>query len=158
MLQRAHLTILVIIGLIFAIIAIGPAMAQTACKQDAERSGTITGSTASVGFIAGVKWGSGVLTLADGRTFNFNFNGLKLLSTGASAVEFEGEIYNLKKIEDFIGVYYGAAMGVKLVKSLGPGEFAANNSKCVILTAKSKGGGIELNPPGPVGFYIQLAE
>ena len=52
-------------------------MAQPACGANAEKSGTFEGSGKTVGFIAGVKWGSGILTLADGRTFNFSVKGLK---------------------------------------------------------------------------------
>jgi hypothetical protein len=81
---------------------------------------------------------------------------LKLLSTGVSGVDFKGEDYNLTDVRDFIGVYHGASMGMKIVKSLGPGEIATNNSKCVLI--KAKGSGLELNPPGPGGFYVQFTE
>ncbi len=81
----------------------------------------------------------------------------KIRSTGVSAVNFTGEVYNLKNTEDFIGIYYGSAMGIKLGISVGPGEILANNSKCVVIKAKAKGKGVELNPPGPAGFYIQFS-
>ena len=67
-----------------------------------------------------------------------------------------GEVYNLKKIEDFIGVYYGAAASLKILK--GKGEAVVNNSKCVVVKVKASGTGLQLSAPGSGGVYVQLAQ
>jgi hypothetical protein len=155
MLKCNFLGALVLVG---CVSGVQSALAQQVNCDTANKSGTIEGSAKSVGFIAGVKWGTGTLKLNDGRSFKFNFKGVKGLSTGVSAVDFTGDVYNLKNVEDFIGVYYGAGMGMKALISIGPGEMAANNSKCVVIKAKAKGKGVELNAPGPAGFYVQLTQ
>ena len=110
----------------------------------------------SIGFFAGIRWGGGEVTLNNGQKFRFKFKGLKVLDTGVAVTDFVGEVYNLKKIEDFIGVYYGAAASLKIGK--GKGEVVFNNSKCVVVKAKASGVGLQLSAPAPGGIYVQLAE
>jgi hypothetical protein len=125
------------------------------CKLDS-LSGTFTANATTVGFIAGVRWGSGTLTLKGGTKVNFSFKGMKALETGASVREIEGEVYNLKNIEDFIGVYYGGSQQMTM-GTAGKGEAVINNSKCVVIKAKAKGEGVNLSAPGPSGVHVQLA-
>ncbi|MDX1401222.1 MAG: hypothetical protein R3245_04810 [Kiloniellales bacterium] len=120
------------------------------------QSGTLEGSGDSVGWIAGVNWGEGTLTLNDGTQHKFHYRGVKGLETGIAHASFKGEVYNLQNIEDFIGVYYGAGKSFNLI--VGSGEFAINNSKCVVIKAKSKSEGIQLSAPGPGGIHVQLGE
>ena len=118
-------------------------------------SGTLEGSGKAVGLIAGVRWGQGTLTLTNGEQYQLTYKGLKLLDVGVAGIEFTGKIYNLSKIEDVIGTYYGSSGGSGLV--VGEGEVIVNNSRCVVITAQAKGQGIQLSPPGPGGFSVQLA-
>lgn len=146
-----------VIGSVIAL-GSGNVLAAEACAGEGGliKSGTIVASAKSVGFMAGIRWGGGEVTLNNGQKFNFKFKGLKLLDTGAAATDFVGEVYNLKKVEDFIGVYYGAAANLKLVK--GKGEAVVNNSKCVVVKVKASGMGVQLSAPAPGGVYVQLAE
>jgi len=118
------------------------------------QSGTVDGSGDSVGWIAGVDWGSGTLTLNDGTKHTFHYRGVKGLETGIAHANFTGEVYNLENIEDFIGVYYGAGKSFNLV--VGSGEFVVNNSKCVVIKGKSKSEGVQLSAPGPGGIHVQF--
>jgi hypothetical protein len=122
---------------------------------DHKLAGALEGSGKKVGLIAGVSWGGGTLTLTNGEQYQFSFNGFKLLDVSAASVEFTGKIYNLSRIEDLIGTYYGSGGSLGLV--VGEGEVIANNSRCVVITAQAKGKGILLSPPGPGGFTLQLA-
>jgi hypothetical protein len=133
-------------------------MAAEACAGDAglTKSGTIVATAKSIGFMAGIRWGGGEVTLNNGQKFKFKFKGLKVLDTGVAVTDFVGEVYNLKKVEDFIGVYYGAASNLKIIK--GKGEVVVNNSKCVVVKAKASGKGLQLSAPAPGGVYVQLAE
>ncbi len=136
----------------------GNVMAAEACAGEGglTKSGTIVATATSVGFIAGIRWGGGEVTLNNGQKFRFKFKGLKVLDTGVAVTDFVGEVYNLKKVEDFIGVYYGASTSLKIVK--GVGEVVYNNSKCVVVKAKASGVGLQLSAPAPGGVYVQLAE
>lgn len=120
------------------------------------QSGTLEGTGDSIGWIAGVDWGSGTLTLADGTQHTFHYRGVKGLETGLAHASFKGEVYNLQNIEDLIGVYYGAGKNFDLI--VGSGEYVLNNSKCVVIKVTSKTEGIQLSAPGPGGVHVQLGE
>ena len=92
----------------------------------------------------------------DGKKIKFKFSGLKAIETGVAVNDVKGEIFNLKKPEDIIGVFYGSSSSVKLVK--GKGQLLMNNSKCVVIRASATGKGVQLSAPTPSGIYVQLAE
>ena len=140
-------------GLVFS--ASAPAQQRSDSCGDVEQSGTFVAHSKNVGFLLGVRWGTGTVTLNDGTKFNFNFKGLKALETGVAVNDAEGEIYNLKTPEDMIGAFYGASQSVTLAK--GKGEVVMNNSKCVVIKARGKGEGVQLSAPAPSGVYVQLA-
>lgn len=122
---------------------------------DDKLAGTFEGTGTAVGLIAGARWGRAILTLTNGETYPLNYTGFKLLDVSASGVEFTGRVYNLSRIEDLVGTYYGAGGNLGLVA--GEGEVILNNSRCVVITARSKSSGVQLSPPGPGGFTVQLA-
>jgi hypothetical protein len=55
----------------------------------------------------GVTWGKGTLILNDGTQHAFEVNGLGVTSTREAIVSMQavGEVFNLKKLEDFEGTY-----------------------------------------------------
>ncbi len=137
------------------------AMAQSgeekakACDRDnLVQSGTLKFSMSSIGFLVGVRWGEGVVTLNNGKQHSFDVSGAKLLETGIATASFEGEVYNVKSIEDFEGTYYGASTKITVVK--GKGELQTNNSNCVFIRARSTGGGLQLSAPSPEGLAIKF--
>ena len=120
------------------------------------KSGILDGSGDSIGWIAGVDWGTGTLTLNDGTQHSFHYRGVKGLETGIAHASFQGEVYNLQNIEDFIGVYYGAGQNFDL--GVGKGQYVLNNSKCVVIKVTAKTEGVQLSAPGPGGIHVQLGE
>ncbi len=146
---------------IFATTFGGLALAQSqeekavACDLDnLPQSGTLKFRMTSIGFLVGVRWGKGVLTLNDGFQIGFDVSGAKILETGIAAADFEGEVYNLNHLEDFEGTYFGASTKITLFK--GKGELRTNNAKCVHIRARSKGGGLQLSAPAPEGLAIKF--
>ncbi len=126
-----------------------------ACDRDnLVQSGTLQFSMTQIGFLVGVRWGEGVLTLNDGFQLNFDVSGAKLLETGIATANFEGEVYNLTNIEDFEGTYYGASTKITVIK--GKGELQTNNANCVFIRARSTGGGLQLSAPAPEGLAIKF--
>jgi hypothetical protein len=126
-----------------------------ACDRDnLVQSGTVKFNMKQIGFLVGVRWGEGVLTLNDGFQLSFDISGAKLLETGISSVSFEGEVYNLNNVEHFEGIYYGASTKLTVIK--GTGELQTNNANCVFIRAKSTGGGLQLSAPAPEGLAIKF--
>ncbi len=127
----------------------------TACDRDnLTQSGTVQFSMTSVGFLLGVRWGEGVLTLNNGEQRSFDVSGAKLLETGVATANFEGEVYNLTNVEDFEGTYFGASTKITIVK--GTGELQTNNGNCVFIRARSIGRGLALSGPAPEGLAIKF--
>ena len=125
------------------------------CDRDTMvQSGTLTFNLKTIGFMLGVRWGEGVLTLNDGFQIGFDVSGAKLLETGISNATFEGEVYNLDDLEDFQGTYWGSSTKLTAVK--GKGELQTNNSDCVFIRARSTGGGLQLSAPAPEGLAIKF--
>jgi len=118
------------------------------------QSATLKFNLRTIGFLVGVRWGEGVLTLNDGFQLAFDVSGAKLLETGIANANFEGEVYNLDNIEHFEGIYWGASTKLTLVK--GKGELQTNNSNCVFIRARSTGGGLQLSAPAPEGLAIKF--
>jgi len=79
----------------------------------------------------GWSWGKGVLTL-NGKDYPFNVGGLSVLDVGITNAKAEGKVYNLKKLEDFNGMYVSAAAEATL--GVGAGATAAmKNDKGVVI-------------------------
>ena len=126
-----------------------------ACDRDnLTQSGTLQFSMTSIGFLVGVRWGEGVLTLNDGFQLSFDVSGAKLLETGIATAKFEGEVYNLTNLEDFEGTYWGASTKITVIK--GKGELRTNNANCVFIRARSTGGGLQISGPAPEGLSIKF--
>lgn len=124
--------------------------------KDLTKSGTFTADTKSVGFLVSVHWGDGVLTLNNGETHNFHIIGGKLIETGFGETHLKGEVYNLEKLEDLNGVYYGSSSESALVDGPKGGVIAKNSANCVYIHADSASEGVRLSPPAPGGVEIKL--
>src|SRR5262249_54980700 len=55
-------------------------------------------------------WGGGVLTY-QGKDYPFDVSGLSVADVGISQAEAAGNVYHLKKLEDFNGNYTGVSAG-----------------------------------------------
>jgi hypothetical protein len=130
------------------------------CDVNAENmpvSAKVKGSVTTIGFMVSARWGDGVLTLDDGEERKFHMVGAKALETGVAANDFEGEVYNLKNVDDFEGTYYGAATSITL-GTLGKGEGISNNARCVIIKYRMKGTGLKVSGPAPGGIEVSFID
>ena len=132
----------------------GEEKAKACDRNNLVQSGTLQFSMTSIGFLLGVRWGEGVLTLNDGFQLSFDVSGAKLLETGIATANFEGGVYNLNNLEDFEGTYWGASTKITVIK--GKGELQTNNANCVFIRARSTGGGLPLSGPAPEGLSIKF--
>ncbi len=109
------------------------ALGGMAAAQPPVRSGTIALSTKSVGFIIGIEWGSGTMTLANKRSYQLRIRTLKAGMAGLEAVSANGFIYNLnpRRPQDITGTF--AAIGAGLTIGGGLGAQRMQNEKGVII-------------------------
>jgi hypothetical protein len=81
-------------------------MLGAAYGADAKKTpdATMTLESKSIAAGVGVSWGDGKLQYK-GHTYKLAVEGLTVGSVGASQINARGDVYNLKKIEDFDGNY-----------------------------------------------------
>jgi hypothetical protein len=126
----------VVVGGFVALLA-GSAPAQDAKKADA----TVKLSEGTVAAGIGWSWGKGTLNYK-GKAHKFKVEGLSVGDVGITKAEASGNVFNLKKVEDFSGIYRAAAVGGAAVK--GAGATALQNDKGVVIELKSVTKGAEL--------------
>jgi hypothetical protein len=159
MIRRISKSLALSAAVVALTVASGAVQAGPKCDpNNLVKSGTFEASVESVGFIASVHWGKGTVTLKNGETHKFDIMGGKLIETGFGETHIEGTVYNLEKIEDFEGVYYGSSSESALIKGPKGGIIAKNSSNCVYLHGDSATKGVRLSPPAPGGVKIKLAD
>ena len=154
--MRSMFLIAAAIGLILASPFDARAQGQVCPEQgNLVKAGTWKAKGTTVGFLVGVRWGSGTVTFNDGTTRKFRFKGGKVVDIGVTAVEFEGTVYNLKRIADFEGLYSGIGTGIAIVKGLGGAS--VTNQHCVVLNGKAvKTRGLRASLPAPTAISIRF--
>ena len=128
----------------------GSAFAQSS-KLD--QSGTLTINQVQVAWIFSGNVGGGTLRYG-GKTYPFSIGGLGVGGFGVSKIEATGEVYNLKKLNDFDGAYGQARAGI-VVADMSKGSLWLENPQGVYirLTAKRKGIALAL---GLDAIYIKF--
>jgi hypothetical protein len=132
----------------------GSAAAQT--QPPPRLSGNIAFNTKSVGFIVGVEWGSGTVTLRGGRVLNLRVRTLKAGMIGLEAVQAGGRVYNLdpRRPADIAGTY--ASIGGGITVGGGVGAQRMKNEKGVIIEIDETSQGLAAKIAG-AGVAIELA-
>jgi hypothetical protein len=131
-----RLTAWIAVGGMLALLT-GSALAQAAKTADA----TVKLSEGSVAAGIGWSWGRGVLTYK-GKTYPFKIEGLTVGEVGVTKAEATGNVFGLKKLEDFSGIYRAAGAGATAVK--GGEATALQNEKSVVIELKSTTKGASL--------------
>jgi hypothetical protein len=126
-----------IVGLVA--VCSGAVLAQAPKKPD----GTVKLTEGAVAVGIGWTWGRGTLTYK-GKTQKFKVEGLSVGELGVTKAEASGNVFNLKNLEDFSGIYRAASAGATAVK--GKDVTALENEKGVVLELKSatKGASLKL--------------
>ncbi len=130
--------------LLFAIVAL---VAPLATAEDKAPDATIKLSEGSVAAGIGWSWGKGTLSYG-GKTYHVKISGLTVAEVGITKAEASGNVYNLKSIADFDGVY--AAAGAEGTAGKGAGVSSLRNSKGVVINLKSetKGANVKVAAEG----------
>ena len=128
---------------LLVLVLLAGGMWSVAVAQEAsDLSGTVTVTATSVAAGIGWSWGSGTLTLLDGSQHQFKVSGLDVVAVGIKQATGVGNVYNLKKIEDFEGKYVKAAAGIAV--GGGAGATSMRNDKGVVISLTSVGQGVDI--------------
>jgi hypothetical protein len=117
------------------------AVFSTAMAADPAPSGTVTLSSKAVALGVGVSWGDGVLSFG-GKTYPFSVEGLSVADLGVSSVTTSGDVFNLKKVEDFSGNFVAGEAGIAIAG--GPTDQILKNQNGVVLRLKGTQQGARL--------------
>jgi hypothetical protein len=104
---RNLLTLMLITSCLAVVVYAGQARKPVGQSPKAAGAVTFAGTVAAPPSGMGVTWGKGTLILNDGTQHAFEVNGLGVTSTREAIVSMQavGEVFNLKKLEDFEGTY-----------------------------------------------------
>ena len=118
-----------------------PSLAEDAKKEHHKPKApdaTVKLSGGSVGVGIGFSWGSGVLTYK-GKEYPFSVQGLSAGDIGASSGEASGDVYGLKKLEDFNGNYTSTSAGASIGGGGGAATMRNQNGVSLHLVATARG-------------------
>lgn len=139
--MRRAVIALVVTGSMLSLL-VGLAVAQ-AKKPDA----TLKLSEGSVAAGIGYSWGKGTLTYK-GKTYNFKVEGLAVGEVGVSRATATGNVFDLKKLEDFSGNYTAAAAGATVGGGAGVSAMKNQNGVVIELKSTTQGASVKLAAEG----------
>jgi hypothetical protein len=127
--------------LLLLVLLAGSMWSVAVAQEASDLSGTVSVTATSVAAGIGWSWGSGTLTLLDGSEHHFKVGGLDVVAVGIKQATGVGNVYNMKKLEDFEGKYVKAAAGI--VVGGGAGATSMRNDKGVVINLTGVGQGID---------------
>ena len=116
-------------------------------------SGTVTISQVQVAFIGSGSGGGGTLHF-QGRNYPFKLGGLGIGGIGVSRLEATGTVYDLRRVEDFDGVYGQTRVGWS-AGAQGKGQLWLKNPNGVYIRLRAQRSGYSLNL-GADGMVVHL--
>ena len=119
-------------GLAFLVVGMAAVSAQNAT------TGKVTIESKSVAVGVGVSWGDGTLEFR-GKKYPFTVQGLSVVDLGVSKVSAQGDVTNLKKVEDFAGTYTAAGAGGTVGGGMAVAALKNQNGVEMKLTATTQG-------------------
>jgi hypothetical protein len=126
----------------------------SAIAADEKASGTVTLEKYEVSFIGSIKTGVGELTF-QGKKYPFKIGGLGVGGIGVTKINATGEVYRLKNVADFQGVYGGLRAGITVGDKGLTGGIWVENTKGVVMHLVPKRKGLALSL-GADGIVIEL--
>jgi hypothetical protein len=109
-------------------------------------AGTVEMHQVQAAFIGSGNTGDGTLRF-HGRSYPFTVSGLGIGGIGVSTIDATGEVYDLKKVEDFEGAYAQGRYGFAVGEESG-GDLWLKNDKGVVMHLKAKRTGLMLSLGG----------
>ncbi len=129
------------------IIALVAALAGPAFAEDKKIDAVLKLTEGSVAAGIGWSWGHGTLTYM-GKSHKVKVEGLSVGEIGLTNAKAKGNVYNLKKIEDFNGVYAAGGAGATAGKGAGASALTNANGVSILLTSITKGASLKIAAEG----------
>jgi hypothetical protein len=122
-----------------------PGAGFAAAKEKPAATLKLSGKSVAAG--VGVSWGKGTLTYK-GKQHAFSVDGLSVADVGVSAIDATGNVYHLKKLEDFEGQYTAASAGAAVGGGAGVATMKNVNGVVINLRAVTRGVKFKLGADG----------
>ena len=130
-----------------AALALAALLAAPALAEDKKPDGTVKLEAGSVAVGIGWTWGSGTLTYG-GKTYKVKVDGLSVGEVGMTNAKASGKVYNLKKLEDFDGVFAAGGAGATAGQGKGASALTNANGVSLLLTSETKGASLKIAAEG----------
>jgi hypothetical protein len=117
-------------------------------QEDPNLSGTVTITATSAAVGVGWTWGSGMLTLLNGKEYRFKISGLDVIAVGYKQASAVGKVYNLKKVSDFAGTYVSGTAAGTIGGGAGITTMRNEHGVVMNLTSVSEGADLRLAVSG----------
>jgi hypothetical protein len=155
----------VLVSVMFVISTMGLAIAQAppakapeaapapAKAEKKKPDATLTMSEGQVAVGIGWSWGKGNLSYK-GKKYEFKVDGLSVVDIGISKATSKGKVFNLKKIEDFDGIYTAVAAEGTVAGGAGVTRIKNQNGVVIELVSTTQGANLKLAAEG-VKFAIK---
>ena len=124
------------IGLLLLVLGVIARFTQAAKNEKPDATIKLKGGSVAAGI--GFSWGSGTLTY-QGKEYPVSVNGLSLGKVGISGSSASGEVYHLKKIEDFNGHYNAGSTGLTIAGGASATAMKNQNDVRVVITSTTRG-------------------
>jgi hypothetical protein len=132
----------------FAIaVALLVAVAGSSLADDKKVDAVLKLNEGSVAAGIGWSWGHGTLTYM-GKTYRVKIEGLTVGEVGMTNAKAKGNVYNLKKLADFNGVYATGGAGATAGKGAGASALTNANGVSILLTSITKGASLKIAAEG----------
>ncbi len=118
-----------------ALAAFVAVLAAPMLAEDKAPDATIRLEEGSVAAGIGWTWGHGTLSY-QGKTYRVKVEGASVAEVGVTKAVASGNVYNLKSLDDFNGVF--AAAGAEGTAGKGAGVSSLRNGKGVVINLKSE--------------------
>lgn len=141
-----------------AVVSAGVARKPAAARKPAGAA-TFSGIIAAPPDAAGVTWGKGTLILSDGSQHGFKVTGLGVRSTREAVVTVQavGEVFNLKKLSNFAGIYKVTQSEYTVGRSADDVSLANEQGVVMVMTVKAPATTPDVMlTPSPTGVTIHL--
>ncbi|HYX20763.1 MAG TPA: hypothetical protein VFA98_07960 [Thermoanaerobaculia bacterium] len=129
------------------ILALTAVLAEPAFADDKKVDAVLKLTEGSVAAGIGWSWGHGTLTYM-GKSYRVKVDGLTVGEVGMTNAKAKGNVYNLKKLEDFTGVYAAGGAGATAGKGRGAGALTNANGVSILLTSITKGASLKIAAEG----------
>ncbi len=141
---------LLVAALAFLALGCGSPSGPGAEAGEPDATVRFTGASAAAG--GGYTWGTGVL-IFKGKDYKFRVTGISVADIGGGTIDATGDVYHLKRIEDFAGTYTGVTTAIAMGGGIGLSN--GTNQSGVYIHLKSTSQGVRFKA-GPSGVTVTL--